>query len=289
MNQVLAAISGALFVAGFIAIIAWATGASYPQFLLTTPLKLWKTVVRFVERVPKRTWIGAALGITLGIIVFGITGWFVLLLAVPAAVVGLPILFAAPPNRDVEMLEALDRWVRTLATIVPTGKSVMEAIRLSQRSAPAMLTPGLQRLRGRVDDQVSTHEALLGLADDWDSPDSDAVVAALILAAARGGVGVTATLRELADSIQHRLTSLREISAERAKPRVVVRQVTLVTTVMLFAALTLGGDFFQPFNSWLGQIILATLLAAYAGSLLILRRLTLAPARERVLQRGDQP
>ncbi|PID51053.1 MAG: hypothetical protein CR980_00420 [Propionibacteriales bacterium] len=288
MNQVLAAVSGALFVAGLMAIIAWAIRASFPQFLLTTPAKLWKTLTRLAKSVPKRTWIRALLGITLGIVIFGITGWFVLLLTVPAAIVGLPILFAAPPNRDIEMLESLDRWVRTLATIVPTGKSVMEAIRLSERSAPAMLAPGLHRLRVRVDDQTPTKEALFGLADDWDSPDSDAVVAALILAAARGGVGITATLRELADSIQHRLSSLREISAERAKPRVVVRQVTLVTTIVMFAALTLGGDFFQPYDSWLGQIVLAALLTAYLGSLLILRRLTLAPPRERVLQSGEQ-
>ncbi len=289
MNQVLAAVSGAFLVSGVIAIVLWALRASFPQFLLTTPRKLWKTVAGLAKSVPKRTWIATGLGITLGIVAFGITGWFVLLLAVPAAIVWLPILFTAPPNRDIEMLESLDRWVRTLATIVPTGKSVMEAIRLSQRSAPTILVPGLQRLRLRVDEQTPTREALLGLADDWDSPDSDAVVAALILAAARGGVGVTATLRELADSIQHRLSSLREISAERAKPRVVVRQVTLVTTIVLFAALMLGGDFFQPYDSWLGQIILATLLTVYAGSLLILRRLTLAPTRERVLQRGVQP
>ena len=53
------------------------------------------------------------------------------------------------------------------------------------------------------------------------------------VAAAHGGAGTRATLAALTDNIQARLRALREIAAERAKPRAVVRQVTGITLAVL--------------------------------------------------------
>ena len=44
-----------------------------------------------------------------------------------------------PKPRDVELLEALDRWVRSLAATLATGKSVTDAIRVSRRTAPPLI------------------------------------------------------------------------------------------------------------------------------------------------------
>ena len=103
------------------------------------------------------------------------------------------------------------------------------------------------------------------MADDLDAPDADAVLAALPLAAERGGTGATATLNALADSIQDRLKAQREIETERAKPRIVVRQVTIVTVSVLALALMFGRDFFAPYGTPVGQVILLSLLAAVRG------------------------
>lgn len=130
----------------------------------------------------------------------------------------------------------------------------------------------------------SSAQALLGLADELDSPDADAVIASLILAADRGGTGATATLAALADTIADRLKAMREIEAERAKPRIVVRQVTGITVVVLALAFLFGREFFAPYGTPLGQAILAALLASYVASLAFLRRLTLPRRRERILR-----
>jgi hypothetical protein len=122
------------------------------------------------------------------------------------------------------------------------------------------------------------------MADELDSPDSDAVLAALTLSANRGGTGAQATLAALAESIQERLRALREIDAERAKPRIVVRQVTTITLVVLGGAFLLGGGFFDPYGTPVGQLILTVLVAGYLGSLLFLRRLTLPRGRQRILR-----
>ncbi len=224
------------------------------------------------------------IGMIAGIGFAAVTGMTVMVLVVPIAVVGLPILLSAPPNRDVEMLEALDRWVRGLAATIPTGRSITDAIRVSARNAPAVLAGPLALLVARLDERWTAPETLRAMADELDSADADAVLAALALAAERGGTGATATLHALADSIQDRLKAQREIETERAKPRIVVRQVTVVTVVVLAAALLFGREFFAPYGTPVGQAILLSLLALYVASLLMLRRMTMPRRRDRILR-----
>lgn len=249
---------------------------------------LWTTVDGWWTTRTRRqrtTVIGAAVG---GLVAFGWTGSLVWLLAVPLVVLVLPALLSDPPNRDVEVLEALDRWVRALASSLPTGKSVTDAMRSTAPQAPALLQRPLRVMVARLDARWTTREALLALADDLDRPDADAVIAALVLAAERGGAGATTTLAELADSVQTRLRALREVEAERAKPRVVVRQVTVISVVVLAVAVTTQREFFRPYESPAGQVALAVLLCAYLGSLLMMRRMTVPRHRERILD-GASP
>ncbi|MGJ3508412.1 type II secretion system F family protein [Enemella sp. A6] len=233
-------------------------------------------------RIPMPSWrVGlAALG---GVILVALTGWVVWLPIVVVAVVLGPRLLSAPPNRDIEVMQALDRWVRTLAATMATGRSVVDAIRAGRRSAPAQIAEPVNRLVARLNDRWTPRDALAAFADDLDSPDADAIAAALILAAQRGQTGAATTLIELSDSVQHRLRAWRDIEAERAKPRFVVRQVSVVMAVVLGASILIGGDFFSPYRTATGQVILLTLVLGYLGSLLMLRRMTMPPRRDRVL------
>ncbi len=221
-----------------------------------------------------------------GLVAFALTGWLVLLPVGPVAVVGLPYLLASPPTPELDLLRALDRWVRSIATMLPTGRSIIDAIRLSVRHAPEALVQPLELLVLRLDERWPPADALRAFADQLDSPDADAVVAALILAAKRGGTGATATLTALSDAIQERLRAMRDIEAERAKPRVVVRQVTVITLVVLAGALVIGGRFFAPYGTPVGQVVLAVLLGVYVVSLVLLRRMTMLRSRERILRGG---
>lgn len=282
MNAVIASLLGALLFGGVALVVA----GLRPQPQVPGRGR----VVRRPDWVPRAVALlrrhGLALGIGLvgGVAFAAFTGLAVLLVAVPVAAVGLPILLSAPPNRDIELLQALDKWVRGLAAMLPTGRSVTDAIRVSVRNAPEPLTASLALLVARLDDRWTASEALRAMADELDSPDADAVLAALSLAAARGGTGATATLHGLADSIQERLKAQREIETERAKPRIVVRQVTIVTVVVLALALLFGRGFFEPYSTPVGQLILSLLLAAYVGSLLMLRRMTNPRKRDRILR-----
>lgn len=238
--------------------------------------------VRRSRRLPLPGVRAAAAGVA-GVLLAALTGWVVWVLIVPLAVLVGPRLLGSPKNRDIELMQALDRWVRNLSATMATGRSVLDAIRVSRRSAPEYLREPVNRLVARLNDRWSNRDALTAFADELAGPDADAVVAALMLAAQRGQTGAGTTLNELSDSLQHRLRAWREIEAERAKPRFVVRQVTVVMAVVLAASLVLGGDFFSPYGTPLGQAILFGIVLAYLGSLLMLQRMTTPPTRERIL------
>lgn len=284
MATLLAGLCGVLIAGG---LVLFAAGLRRrPAEVTGLSTGLWKKVVdSSIARTVRRRWWQLALALVAGVVAAAVVGWPLLAVLVPVVAYGLPVVLSAPSNRDLAVLEALDRWVRSLASLLPTGRSISDAIRVSVAQAPALLAPQLRLLTARLDDRWTTAQALLSLADELDSPDADAVLAALSLAADRGGTGATATLAALADNIQDRLRALREIETERAKPRIVVRQVTLITLVVLGLALLFGGSFFAPYGSPLGQLLLAALVFAYLGALLFLRRLTLPRPRQRILRR----
>ena len=288
MTPLVAAVCGALIVGGAVIMVA---GLVPRRELSPAPsTSLWTTLRGRIRSGRGRRAAGrivaAAVG---GLVLFAITGWPLLLLVVPAGVLGIPILLAAPTNHDLVLLQALDRWVRSLAAVLPTGRSVADAIRVSVRQAPPDIREPLALTVLRMDDRWSTQDALRAFADDLASPDADAVVAALILASDRGGTGAAATLTALSNSIQDRLRALREVETERSKPRIVVRQVTIITLVFLVGSLVLGRTFFAPYGTPLGQLILAALLGCYVGSLVVLRRMTLPRQRDRILARAVRP
>ena len=284
LATLVAGLCGVLIVGGLVLLIAGFHGhpesSTAPSAGLGTRL-----AATGIGRAVRARWWQLLLAVAAGLVAAALAGWPLLVVLVPVVAYGLPAVLSAPSNRDLAVLEALDRWVRTLGSLLPTGRSISDAIRVSVGQAPALLAPHLRLLTARLDDRWTSTQALFALADELDSPDADAVLAALSLAAERGGTGASATLVALADNIQDRLRALREIETERAKPRIVVRQVTVITLVVLCLALLFGGSFFAPYASGLGQILLAALVVAYLGSLLLLRRLTVPRPRQRILRR----
>ena len=283
MEPVIASAVGALFMLG---VVLTAAGIRRVERSFSTGRStgLWKRCGRlWTDR--SRAWRAwAVASVVAGGVVAVTTGWLIALVLVPAMALGIPALLSEPPQREIVALAGLDRWVRLLAPSLATGKSIRDAILATRGQVPEALAEPVARLVARVDQGWTTREALLGMADDLRSSDADAVLAALAISASRGGVGSRATLAALADNTQERLHALREISAERAKPRAVVRQVTVITLVVLTGSVLLGGNFFEPYRSPLGQALALGLAGAYVGALLVLRRRTIPEPAPRFLR-----
>jgi tight adherence protein B len=212
-----------------------------------------------------------------------LTGWLILIVVLPLLALGLPYLLILPKPRDIELLEALDRWVRSLAATLATGKSITDAIRISRRTAPPLLADEINLLVTRLNNRWETRDALMRFADAIHSPDADGVLAALILASSRGANGASVTLQALADSIQTQLKGRRAIEVERSKPYVVVRQVTVISLSTLALVFAFSPSFFAPYRTPLGQVLLSVLLIIYIASLLLMRRKARQPDRPRIL------
>jgi Flp pilus assembly protein TadB len=223
------------------------------------------------------------LSVIIGCVIAMLTGWLILIAVLPLLALGLPYLLILPKPGDVELLEALDRWVRSLAATLATGKSITDAIRISRRTAPPLLADEINLLVTRLNNRWETRDALMRFADAIDSPDADGVIAALILASSRGGNGASVTLQALAESIQAQLKGRRAIEVERSKPYVVVRQVTVISLSTLVLVFLLSPDFFASYRTPLGQTLLSLLLIIYVASLLLMRRKARQPDRPRIL------
>lgn len=281
----LAIIAGLLITAGLLGIVhGTRRNTSATDMRRRSIAELWTKITRRpAGRVGQRRDMILLGSVIIGGILALLTGWLILVVVLPILALGLPYLLILPRPRDIELLEALDRWIRSLAATLATGKSITDAIRISRRTAPPLIADEISLLVARLNNRWETRDALMRFADAIDSPDADAVVAALILASSRGANGASVTLQALADSLQAQLKGRRAVEVERSKPYVVVRQVTIISLATLVLVFAGSPAFFAPYRTPLGQALLSVLLISYIGSLLMMRRKARQPARSRLL------
>ena len=285
MTSILAITAGLLIIGGLLGIVYGLRRQIRPASQRTESIQQWwARVTRRPQgsRGRQRDLI-LLLSMIIGCLLAMLTGWLILIAVLPLLALGLPYLLILPRPRDIQLLEALDRWVRSLAVTLGTGKSITDAIRISRRTAPPLLADEINLLVTRLNNRWETRDALMRFADAIDSPEVDGVIAALILASSRGANGASVTLQALADSIQAQLKGRRVIEVERSKPYVVVRQVTVISLSTLVLVFLLSPNFFAPYRTSLGQTLLSALLIIYLASLLLMRRKAHQPDRPRIL------
>lgn len=285
MSTPVAALLGVLLVGGLTMIVIGS--ASIHQLSTGQSTSLWTAVDNWFSRLPRRSRVHGLTGLGVGAVGYLVTGWEVLILIVPILAVVVPALLADPPRRDLDVMRALERWVRLVSGSASTGKSVIDAIRATRRQAPALLVEPLTRMVARLDSRWDTRASLQGLADDLDSADADQVIAAIMMASERGGTGATSTLDALAASLQERIRAARGVQAERAKPRVVVRQVSIIIAVVLAGALALGREYLAPYRTGVGQVLLCCYAGLYLVGLVALSQRSKPRRRARILLRRE--
>ncbi|MCL2466960.1 MAG: type II secretion system F family protein [Micrococcales bacterium] len=214
-----------------------------------------------------------AAGAVAGLVVGALTGWWILVAAVPAAVVGLPVLLGRDrADEQVQRLTDLESWLRGLAgTLVGGSIGLRQALHDSAPSAPRSLQPSLARLAAQLDAQRPLPDALHEWGDDLDDPTADLAVACLKLEAQRRGGAVTGSLERLADTVSELTTARRQVEADRKGSRTTVRWVSVISGLLL-AALVTQPTFAAFYTTGLGQIAAAMFLVAYAGCLLWMRK-----------------
>jgi Flp pilus assembly protein TadB len=224
------------------------------------------------------------LAVLVGVVLFVLTGWVAALALGPIIVLLAPTLLGAAPPTDIPLMEALDRWVRQVAAVLPQGRDIITAVRISRPRAPKLIAGSVDQLVSRLDGRMEPREAFQRMADELDSAEADAVLASLALAATHPR-GASTTLKAIAGNIQQRLKVLRQVEAERSKPRNSVRQITLVTIAMFGGLLVIGRSFLAPLATPPGQVLVAVAVVMYVIALVQMYRMARPRRRTRIMVR----
>ncbi|RPF21468.1 type II secretion system F family protein [Myceligenerans xiligouense] len=276
-------VAGTLITFGAFALVAgWRGWALLPDAVSPAARR---RLARFA-RITRRTWTLLGLGVLTGLVVWAIWKWPVAVIAVPAAVVGLPALLSNRGQVDaIARLEALEEWTRSLAGVLTIGQGLEQALTVAQRSAPPAIAEPVDRLVSRLTARWDTETALRAFADDLDDATSDHMTIYLLQAAQRRGTGLAKVLDELATTVAAEVRARRQIEADRARPRATARWVTIISaTVLGFMAFT--GDYIAPYQTPLGQVLLVVLVGAYLAALVWMKRIAAGKPRPRSL--GEQ-
>ncbi|MFJ8142698.1 type II secretion system F family protein [Streptomyces sp. NPDC096013] len=270
-----ALLSGMAVIGGLIGVIFGVVGTSAPR--RASLIERWKAGRGGAElgeavRLRRRTLTVAA--VVVFVAVWLISGNFVAGALLGAAVVGVPWLIspAQIAQERIGQLEALSEWTQRLAGLLRLGMGLEQAMIASRRGAPEELAGQIVNLSDRLRLGWRPEEALRAFADELDDITADKVAAALILSASDRGPGLAQGLEDLAATVREEVAGKRKVEADRAKSRTTVRWMTLITLGIVVAGFFVP-SFTRPYNTLLGQLVLAFLTAGFIATLALMRSL----------------
>ncbi|MFE9575075.1 type II secretion system F family protein [Nocardia sp. NPDC006044] len=242
-----------------------------------------------LERTTRLQTLQLVAGLGVGALGWLLTGWFTCLFAGPLAFVVLPQLFTTTAAAgQIARLNALEEWVRNLASTAAAGNGLEQAIMATARSIPAPLSTELTALIARLRANAPVSPALRQFAEDVNDASADGVVAALLQAAALRGSGLTKVLEGLSISIAEDVRNRNQIEAERKQTTTSARLCTLIIIGML-VYLFVATDYMSAYRTSGLQPLLIVFLAMFAGLILWMRAIARPRQRTRFIAiHGEQ-
>ena len=273
---------------GLALILAGATGTRLRTIPMKQPgQKLWERLK--AKFGPRGAW-HLIIGAVVGILLFANTGWVIILIAAPAAAVFLPrMLSQADVKDEIERLEGIQTWTRTVASLVATGsKSLSNALISSLANTPKSIEKEVTTLVTRLTAGWTLTRALRAFADDFDDPTADLLATRLILASKINVSSLTDALNDLAKAISEEVQARREIEAGREINRTTARIATIGNVALLFCATTIFAGYFSYYRTPLGQIVLAILLAANGAALIWMKNMSAIKKPQRLFNTNEE-
>jgi Flp pilus assembly protein TadB len=269
----LAGLAGGLAIAGLALLVLELTRAAPPPG--SPPRR------RFA--VSKKAGQRMLIAFAIGLVTLVITRWPVAMIAAVLGVLYVPRLTSSRVSqRRAAVLEGLEQWTRRLSDMLMASRGLEDALEASARRAPAAIAPAVSALGRRLAARVGTEAALRAFAADVGDPAGDRIAAALIIATGRRGGAVRDVLCSLAAMLARDVAARREIEADRAQHRTTVKWLTFfVLGFTVFAML--NKSYSAPFDTVPGQVVMALVVALYAGGLGWLHHLGSVPAAGRFL------
>jgi len=205
------------------------------------------------------SWRRLATCVAVGLAVGAITRWPVAALLAGCGAWALPALVG--PDREhqrrVARIEAVATWTESLRDTLAAAAGLEQAIVATASMAPEPIRDEVGLLAGRLRRGDRLADALRGFAADLDDATGDLVVTALVLAAERNARHIADLLGLLATAARDQATLRMQTAAARAHIRTSTRVITGVTLVMAGGLVLLNRGYLQPYDTALGQLVLA--------------------------------
>jgi Flp pilus assembly protein TadB len=116
--------------------------------------------------------------------------------------------------------------------------------------------------------------ALRRFAAEVNDPAADKSAGVLILRTRNGGPGLADVLTGLAADLDDRSRMIREVEAERSKPRANMRTIVIVTGLLIAGMMLFARTFLSGYSSVFGQIMLVVVAAVFAVALRWMKNLS---------------
>lgn len=228
-----------------------------------------------------------ALAAVLAAAVWLITSTPAMGLIAAVAALGLPrvLTVGGGSKARIAKLDAMGSWIRSLATRISAGAGLEQALGDSLQDARDPIAAEVRTLSAQLQAGLPVEAALQEFADGLADDIGDFLSIALMLSAITRGSGLRESLERLAGSVDKLVADRRVIEAERTRPRVTARLVTLIS-VGAFAAMQANGAFMAPYRSPVGQLVLLGIATAFGGCLVWMAALTKGKPGPRML--GEQ-
>lgn len=268
---ILAALCGLLFVGGL-----WLVVTSWKPVPVTPKVHSARAADPLL-----RSRVLAAAGGALAILV--VTRWPVA--AIAAAAGGW---FAAGASgkqeraRAEQRTEAIALWAEMLRDALGTARGIEGVLVATAATAPVPIRPELQTMARRLQHEPLA-DVLDDLAADLAHPIGDLVVTALRLTSTTGGRHVREVLNSLAASAYAQAESQRRVEIARERPRAAMKYTTIVIGGFLTFMAVFSRSYLAPYNTAVGQLVLAVVMAYWAAGFWWMRRMSRVEPVERFL------
>lgn len=213
------------------------------------------------------------------------TGWAVGAVLTALAVIGLPSLLGRDGNLHAYLarIDGIAAWTEQLRDTLVAAAGLEQAILATAPIAPEAIAIEIAECAARIDRGEKLSTALRHLADQLEDPTADLVIAALVVAADHQARQLAELLGELAAEARVQAAMRLRVEAQRARSRTSVRVVVITTLVFAGGLVVLNRPYLAPYDSSIGQLMLAAVGALFTAAFLWLGRISRLRPAERVL------
>jgi tight adherence protein B len=237
-----------------------------------------------IDRFTQRLAFAAAGGVGMALL----TRWPVGALLVAAAGFTLPTTFGGKRAREAQVarIEAVAAWAEMLRDTMAAAGGLEQSILATAGVAPTPIRTEVLALAARLE-RERLAPALREFADQLDDPTGDLVVAALLLAADKSPKHLGDLLGTLAASARSEVNMRLRVESGRARTRTSVRVVIASTIVFSLGLVLFNRGYLDPYDSALGQFVLALVGFLFGASFYWLARTARIEPNPRFLTTGE--